>query len=278
MARGDSYHDVLTEAINDLAANGFDSAERVAYWQARLREAAERTMASTAQMEEMLRESMAAIYKRLVDNGGLMRAHVGVSRFTVERLRPQMQAELSRRILASADLIRLNRKQAIEKTQQRFAGWATSIPAGGSKVVDKRDEKASIKKALSSLPFEERRVLIDQGHKLTASINEVVATGSGAIAVRWNSHWRQRGYNYRADHKERDGKVFLLRSSWARDGGLAKPGPDGYYDEITALAQEPFCRCWGTWLYNLRDLPKDMLTVKGADALAEARRKIAEMN
>ena len=269
-----TYYEVLGDAVNDLSTHGFDSAERVAYWQERIAEAMGQSMKSQAQMQEQLREALAAIYKRLVDQGGAIKHHPGVSRFRLERLRNDLRLELDKRIMASADLIKLNREQAKAKTLQRFSGWATSIPKGGSDQVDKNAEKANIKKALGSLPFEERRVLIDQGHKLTASINEVIARDNNAIALRWVSHWRQAGYNYRVDHKERDGHVYLLRTSWARTAGLIKPGEAGYYDEVTAVGEEPFCRCYATYIYNLRDLPDDMLTQKGTKALAEAQAKL----
>ena len=268
-----AYDEVVSAAINDLDANGFDSVERVAYWEAQIRAAAEAMLGSAAQAEETLRRAMAQVYARLLDQGKVVQMHPGVERFTVERLRPQLRAELDRRIMASAQLIRLNRRQAIEKTLQRFSGWSTSIPAGGSDNVDRREEKATLKKALKQLPFEERRVLIDQGHKLTASIADIIAVDQRAIAVKWNSRWRQPGYNYREDHKERDGLIYLLRGCWAAEQGLIKPGGAGYYDQVTAFAEEPFCRCQGTYIYNLRDLPAEMLTNKGREALDEARRK-----
>ena len=181
---GDSYYEVLTAAVNDISEHGFDSAERVAFWSERIKEAAQRSMTPPHAMEQMLRDAMAAIYQRMVDRGEVAKFHPGIARFTIERLRPQMRAELDRRILASAGLIKLNKEQSVQKTLQRFQGWATSIPAGGSDNVDKREEKTKLTKALRQLPFEERRVLIDQGHKLTASINEIVATDGGAIALR----------------------------------------------------------------------------------------------
>jgi hypothetical protein len=41
----------------------------------------------------------------------------------------------------------------------------------------------------------------------------------------------------------------------------------GFTDDITAPAQEPFCRCYYRWLFNLRDLPDEMLTQAGRRAL-----------
>jgi hypothetical protein len=273
--RPDTFQSVITDAINDLAENGFDSADRVMYWQDRIRAAAEAGMVSTHRMEELLRGAMAQVYHRMVDRGGLARMHPGVERFTADRLRPALRAELDRRIMASAQLIKLNRKAAIDKTLQRFSGWATSVPKGGSDTVSRRAEKKTLRKALTQLPFEERRVLIDQGHKLQASINEVVARGGAALAVRWHSHWRQAGYDYRVEHRERDGLVYLLRGTWAVGDGLVRPGPAGWYEDVTAFAEEPFCRCYGTYIYALRDLPEDMVTKRGREAMAEAKAKVA---
>lgn len=266
-----TYFELLTAAVNDMAEHGFDSVERIKYWTDRLRETAEHVLLSNAQMEQMLRDTLAGVYRRLVDQNQILVYHKGVSRYTLERLRPHLRAELDRRIMASAQLIRLNREEAIEKTLRRFSGWSTSIPKGGSRTTDKVKQKQEIRKSLTQLPFEARRVLIDQGHKLTASINEVVAKDGGALAGIWRSHWRQIGYNYREDHKEQDGKVYVVRGNWALKAGLMVRGENPYYDEIEAVAVAPFCRCYMTWLYNLRQLPTEMLTKKGQQELARAK-------
>lgn len=269
------YFATITAAVNDLVEHGFDSMERVDYWTGEIRKAAERAHASPERLQQMLSDYLTLIYRRLVDRGEVARYHPGIARFTVDQLRPQLRAELDRRIMAAANLIKLKRAAAMEKTLQRFQGWSTSIPAGGTRNADRAEVKDNIKKALRSHTFEERRVLTDQGHKLTASISEVVAAGGGAIALVWHSHWRQVGYNYREDHKDRDGLVYLMRASWAVERGLVKPGPAGYYDKVTAVAEEPFCRCYAQYLYNLRDLPEDMITQRGREQLEAARRALA---
>lgn len=266
-----SFYDILTAAVSDMTTFGFDSPGRVEFWTEELRKAAERSTASPAKMEEMLRAGLGTVYRRLVERGGLAARHRGVSRFLLERVRPSLRAELDRRILASANLIRLNRRQAIEKTLQRFAGWATSVPAGGTEAADRGQVKKDVRKALASLPFEERRVLIDQGHKLTASLSDILARDGQALAGVWHSHWRQGNYDYREDHKDRDLVVYVVRGNWALAKGLMQ-APDGYTDEITAPASEINCRCFYQYLYHLRDLPKDMLTKKGADELERVRK------
>lgn len=277
MAKAPNFYEVLTKAITDLADHGFDSEERLETWTERIRRAALIALPSEESLTKMLRDALVARFKKLVDDGEIAKHHPGVSRFTIKNLRPQMKDELDKRIMASAQLIKLNRKRAIDATLQRFTGWATSIPAGGTKQTDKAKTKADIRKSLASLPFEERRVLIDQGHKLTASISEVIANDNGAIAVIWHSHWRQPGYDYREDHKERDEQVYAIRGNRALQLGLMKAGPAGYYDQITKVGEEPFCRCYAQWIYSIRDLPDDMLTAKGRKALADAKAKIAAM-
>jgi hypothetical protein len=171
--------------------------------------------------------------------------------------------------MASANLIKYNREKNINEVLQRFEGWATSIPTGGSKAVDRVKEKQTIKKSLTKMPFEQRRVVIDQTHKLVSNINEIVATDNGAIAARWHSHWRQANYNYRKDHKERDDKIYVIRNSWAHKEGLIKP-VNGYTDDITSPGEEVYCRCNYVYLYNLRQV-QDLLTKKGQAALQSAK-------
>src|ERR1700749_2062181 len=112
MAAGKSFAEVLTAAINDMAANGFDSVSRLEYWQLRLRAAAEAEVSSPLKVEEMLRQGLGAIYARQGGTGAVLKATPGVSRFTLENIKPKLRAELTRRIAVSADLIKLNRKQA----------------------------------------------------------------------------------------------------------------------------------------------------------------------
>lgn len=272
----DDYYSVLTDAVNYFVENGFDSIEMLAYWTGRLRRAAEAMSTRTKPLDKILRDTLADTYRRLVDKGGVIeRYHPGISRFTLARVKPELRAELDRRILAAANLIRLNREDAVAKTLQRFQGWATSIPNGGTEQAKRADVKANIRKSLTKTSFETRRVVIDQQHKLVASINDIIARDGGAIALIWRSNWRQPGYHFRPDHKDRDGKVYLLRASWARTQGLVKPGEAGVYEDITAVGQEPFCRCFCVYLYSLNALPSDMLTVKGKETLAAAKLRAA---
>jgi hypothetical protein len=219
------------------------------------------------QMQIAMEKSLTAAFTRLVTKGGLVNKHV--SRYSIEKLKPTLRAELDRRIMASANLIKYNRQESISNLLRRFEGWATSIPPGGTDVVNRVKEKQKIKKSRGNVTFEQRRVIIDQTHKLVSNINEIVAMDNGAIGGRWHSHWRQINYDYRKDHKERDEKIYVVRGSWADKAGYLDP-KNGYTDQITQPGEEVFCRCNYSYIYNLRDM-KDLLTDKGKIALESAK-------
>lgn len=264
------FREVLTEAVGDMTLHGYDNQSRLEYWVQRLREAAQADLPSPKVLEQRMKRAMETIYKRVTSKTALKRRHLQVSLFTLKQIEPKLRPELTKRILASTQLIKLNRQQAIEKTLQRFSGWATSVPEGGSKVVERAEVKADIEKPLKQQKYEERRLDIDQGHKLMASIDAVIAEQTDAIAGMWRSHWRQANYDYREDHKERDQKVYAIRGNWAMEKGLMNKGA-GYLDEMTQAGEEPFCRCYVVYFQNLRDLPDDLLTAKGRKLLEETR-------
>ena len=265
------FQDVLTQAVANVTLYGYDSTERLAKWIKLLREAAIADLPTQTAVRERTRNALEMVYKRALTPTAIKRHHPDIPRFTVERIKPQLRAELTKRILANADLIRLNREQAVEKTLQRFSGWATSIPEGGSLVVDKTEVKAIVAKSLRQVKYEERRCIIDQGHKLVSSINDVIAKEGGALAGKWRDHGSvDKSYNARHDHLARDGKFYAVRGNWAIEKGLMNKG-EGYTDEQTQPGEEVFCRCYYVWTYNLRDIPADLLTEKGRKALEAVR-------
>ena len=238
------FYRILTAAIEDLTDHGFDSQVRLEEWLERLRRAAAASLVPEHVLERNLKDVLERVYRRTVEGLKLIQMHPAVSRYTLERVKPKLRAELDRRIMASANLIRLNRQASIERTLQRFAGWATSIPIGGTEVTKKREEQRRIRRGIAGLSFEERRVTIDQGHKLVAAINDIVAQDGGAIALTWR-HVNEGppAYDARPNHVARDGHIFVLRDNWAMQKGLMKLAGRKYYDQVTAVGEEPFCRC-----------------------------------
>lgn len=268
------FDDVLRDAVEDISVHGYDDRGRIDSWVVKLREAESASMISEEDMKRRLTSALDTAYRRHMKSTQLLKRHQGLSKFKLQQLEPSLRRELNRRILASAGLISLNRQASIQRTLHRFEGWATSVPKGGSRAIDRREVTKNLRKAFASLPFEERRVVIDQGHKLISSISNIVATDGGAIAAIWHSHWREVGYDYRPRHKQLDDRIFVMRDNWAIRDGLMKLGGRFYTDQIEAPAEQPFCRCYYTYLYALGDLPDDMLTAKGRMALKGEHRVV----
>lgn len=254
---------ILTNALNDLQRHGYDSPERVEKWVRELSIAIERTGINND--DELKQSVRASLMPKMRNATSSAMRGMGINKFTKSNLSPRLYNELDRRILASTALIKLNRTTAVNDTLQRFIGWSTSIPAGGMDVEDKVEVKQGIKKSLSELGFVERRCIIDQTSKLVANVNNIVAVDGGAVAVQWNSNWRQKNYDYRHDHKALDGKILLIRDSWADKEGLVKG--DYYEDLPDGFGQAIFCQCYGKYIFRLNRLPSDMLTKKADEYL-----------
>jgi hypothetical protein len=178
-----TFQEVLTEAVRDITENGYDDPARLDGWLRRLRFAATADLPSSEEIQSRMQLAMQTVFDRTFTKSAALKYHPGMPRFTLERLKPYARAELDKRIMASAKLIKLNREAAVEKTLQRFSGWATSIPDQGSRVVDKVDVKEHIAKPIQQVKYEARRVSIDQGAKLVAAINDVVAEQGGRIGA-----------------------------------------------------------------------------------------------
>jgi hypothetical protein len=274
-----TFNQVLGAAMDDVERRGYLTPEQIQEWERLLAEAARRSMTPEHKMKEMVDRGLVRLYEDMVGKARVLRYHPGVPLFTLERIKPYLRPELDKRIAASLGLIRLNKDSVVLKMQQRFAGWATSIPAGGSDNVKRQEVKEGVRKGIAGLRYEERRVLTDQGHKLVSSINQVMALQGSAIAGIWRSHYHQLNYDYREEHKEREieslKRPFLIKGSWAIKEGYLQTSGARYLEDMTAAGEEPFCRCFVQYLYNIRQMPRDYLTAKGEEFLAASKRKQA---
>lgn len=256
----------VRDAVKFFLQHGFSSREELERWQSVIRQAAEGETAGD--YASMVSRNLTHAYDLQIYRAGALKRHPGISLFTINHLEPRLRAELDRRIMASVDLISLNRKKAVDTTLSRFSGWASSIPSADTIALSgiqgtMMETAKHIQKSAEQMDYEARRVMIDQNHKLIANIDNVIATSNNAIAAIWHSHWRRPGYNYREDHKERDQLYYLIRGNWAQKNGYVKVGPAGYLDGITQPGEEVFCDCYVTYIYNLRSIPEYMLTKKG---------------
>lgn len=236
------FSEVLAAAIADISTRGYVDETQLNLWLGRLRNAAERELGADWAIDEDVRRGMTSLFDRFVDGIKLpQRIEGGVGRFTKAQIKPRLYAELDRRILADADLIKLHKREAVERTLRRFSGFATSIQIGGDPTVDRQEVRQAIGMDVRNYKFVKRRCDTDQGHKLISNVAELVALDVGAIAGKWNDHGEaDTHYNARKEHMERSGKIYLIRGSWADKEGLLIP-VNGYSDQITKPGQEVSC-------------------------------------
>jgi hypothetical protein len=236
------FRTLLLTALKEFAERGYTSEADLQDWLLRLHAALEQELPSDEHMRKELAAALEAVFKREVDRTGLQRRVPGVDRYTIDRIAPSLRAELGRRIFAGVDLIKLNKAAATQKTLQRFSGWVSSVPRGGSAETNLRAAARDITKPTAELKYQRRRVAIDQGHKLGAAVAHVVAMGQGAIAGIWHDRGeKDHGYDARPAHLARSGKLFLVNDSWALNEGLIKKSGVQYTDEIEQPAELPFC-------------------------------------
>jgi hypothetical protein len=255
-----AFRALLLEGVRRFGESGYDELA-LSEWLGRLQTMLERELPTDEESREMLTRILGSVYQRDV-RGGLAKRIPGIDRYTLDRIAPHLRAELDRRIFAGVDLIRLNRKAAVEKTLQRFAGWVSSVPPTGLSE-NLRDIVAHIEKPARQVKFEARRVAIDQGHKLSAAVAHVVAEQNGAIAAIWHDRGeKDRSYDARPEHLKRSGSLFFIRDSWAMNEGLVKRGGP-YTDDIEQPAELVYCSCYWQYVTSPHDLPEDALTARG---------------
>lgn len=190
----------------------------------------------------------------------LPKRHRGfVGRLGPEIIEDQYRPMLRQRILASVDLIRLNRDQEIERQLKRFVGWATGSVPSQAKRSDKGELSKGLTKSLQQESFERRRVCIDQGHKLLAAVDDVIALEHGAIAKKWRHVIPHAGYQSREEHLKLDGKVFAVRNNEMLKARRMTKAGRPYAEEVDPQpAVEPYCQCFWEAIYDLEDLPDEM--------------------
>lgn len=268
--------------ISDVSTRGYVSPSQLETWTDRVRHATETALGAAGEVRDATRDRLRLLFDRFLTRG-IFRRVDGINRLDVTMVAPKARAELDRRIFAAADLIVVDRDEAVRRTVNRVRGWVSSVPPGGADVLSKVDLRAKLSKSVVDHKYHRRFVDNDQGHKLIANVAEIVAVGSGALGGVWHDHGEHdKSYNARKAHLARSGTFFLVRGSWADEQGLiSHRGPVKFYDEVDACGIEPNCRCWMKWVTSPRRLPPEALTAKGRAFVAagdEALNKMRTQN
>lgn len=112
-----------------------------------------------------------------------------------------------------------------------------------------RHKKKSAKKKLKQYEPVNINSSVNKAKTLLNAADHNYAIDNNALAAVWKS----RGCK---EHEERDGRIYVIKGSWAIKKKLIKPGTDGFLNDIS-LPRD--CGCYMTYLYHLRSLPPSML-------------------
>jgi len=147
------------------------------------------------------------------------------------------------------------------------------VPIGGTKDKAIKSQVSEIKKELRQLAKWDKLFNIYKATSFPAEIEYLFALEGKPIAAIWRySRTDEQGeYRKTYSHKERDGRVYVVRDNWAISKGLMTAEPYGYIDEVSHPNQEIGCMCSLHWLYAIRDLPTNMVTEKGVSELKRVR-------
>ncbi|MBU2731182.1 hypothetical protein [Acidithiobacillus caldus] len=89
------------------------------------------------------------------------------------------------------------------------------------------------------------------------------------IAVEWrySEADKQMDFASESDHPTRDGAIYAVRDNWAIQKGMIVPGSVGYIDDTDIPGRQLGCMCDLRWISSLDELPEDMLTDAGREAV-----------
>jgi len=153
-----------------------------------------------------------------------------------------------------------------------FEQWALSIPLGGTKEKSFRDEARSVRLELKSFSKWDKYFAQVKSRNFMNEINRIIAEFNGAIAARW--HFRS--LCEEPMHKERDGEIYLIRGNWASEKGFIDDHKTKFTESLS-LPGNDGCMCSYCHLSGLRDLPAELLTPKGKDALADSNKRVEQI-
>jgi len=169
--------------------------------------------------------------------------------------------------------------EQLKQFYELLSSFVSQVPIGGSKDKSIKSKMSNIKRELRSLVKWSQLFYAYKAASFPSEVEYLFALKGNPIAAVWRYNMldEQGEYQKTYDHKGRDGSVYAVRGNWALEKGLMTVGPNGYIDETGRPKQEIGCMCWNEWLYGLRDLPDEMLTVKGKAELQRAGQAVAAL-
>ena len=260
---------LLKQAVTDIFRHGTGNLKT---WQSRIVSFMSSIELTPTQAREHAEKVLFSEFEQRFKEKSVIRRQKGIELYTFEQLKPKLQNQLSDRVRGFTELIVVGGETNIQRQKQRLSGWGVNLIQPNGAVL-KKDVEAVVD---AIQPTERERYHIrfqdnDQTHKLIAALDKLIADDGGALAVTWNQHWtlnpRNKGTSPKTNHKQFDGKTFILKDCWAVKDELIKAGELKYYENLGDVIGENYnCTCSGTYLYSINELYQirpDCFTEKG---------------
>ncbi len=250
MMKKATFYTTLILAVADVEANGYDPA-RVENWVLLLIMLADESF--KARQKKDVRAFFQMHQKRYLKPINMKKVH---SDLNITLYPDEFQSELLARLAITDSLIEALRDRTIDDMTRQFIGWASSVVPG-----TKNKNSADVLKRINvnNISDHEIRIVYDQKDKMLESMGFYIAKKYGAICGVWHSLWRVPGYNYRADHKEKDLRYYFFREAAPVRAGFIRHGVS-YVDDEVLPGSEINCKCHYSYLYDIRSIPAEYLS------------------
>ena len=236
-----------------------------------------------------LRREYKQVYYKFV-NGGYKQTHPHIQAYKITDLKPDYRKAVQNSVDNSLALIKTQNAEFMAQMQARFRNWAT-IPSSEIRGDSANPErmKAYLKNEVLKLPEAQKGltahqhfIIVDQTRKLLSAMDEITAKQGQAIGFIWHNRRDGRvvgrpGGMYpeatkmHGDHWEREGKLYLIKDSWAvsRKMLIKRGGVEYDTDLSDGKPGMPIgCRCWAEYIYAIEMIPekyRDCITEKGME-------------
>lgn len=213
---------------------------------------------------------------------GFTKNNKGLRGWRLVKTKPLLREELKRRIHFSLSLISTHNEQTASRLRARFLDWIENRGQDGKKQPLRETLKAG--DLFQKRDKHMKMVLGDQTRKLIGNFDNIVAQEYQAIGFFWKTRrdrkvvgnpagkYPGQGNPKHGDHYVRQDKFYFFHSTWAIKKGLVNTKHKNFRwaDFEDGMPGQPInCRCYAYNIYELDDIPEELLTEKGEAYIKE---------
>lgn len=211
---------------------------------------------------------------------GFKRNNKGLRGWRLYKLKDQLRKAMRERITNSLLLIKTQNSSRMQTLHSRFLNWLLSP----------QETRESLRSAMqvgelvSKKDKHFKMILADQTRKMISNFDNIVAEEYKAIGFYWKTRRDDRvvgkpggknpkGNKKHEDHYHRQDKFYFFHNNWAVEKRLVdtKHKDFAWADFEDGMPGQPInCRCYAYNVYELEDIPPQLLTEKGKRNLDSA--------